>query len=177
MIDLALVHVTCCTNLVDHKKSRMKQCWLWYIYHKWKQMNHEHKMSTYLWLQQYTIPGQTATTLADDEIETMQPSAHAVKSGWAKAGMNEISTQKIGLKSWSNSHQLWFPVWDSLFCKPALVKNLKMPINLCKTSHYPLVRWHYLTPQWQMKLHGNIEFLEPPLTKAIFLIFGVVSGY
>jgi len=44
-------------------------------------MNHEHKMSTYLWLQQYTIPGQTATTLADDEIETMQPSAHAVKSG------------------------------------------------------------------------------------------------
>jgi len=28
-----------------------------------------------------TIPGQTATALAADEIETMQPSAHAVKSG------------------------------------------------------------------------------------------------
>jgi hypothetical protein len=44
-------------------------------------MDHEHKMSNIPLAPAYTIPGQTATTLADDEIETMQPSAHAVKSG------------------------------------------------------------------------------------------------
>jgi hypothetical protein len=57
-------------------------------------MDHEHKMSNIPLAPAYTIPGQTATTLADDEIETMQPSAHAVKSE-QKAGMNEISTPKI----------------------------------------------------------------------------------
>jgi hypothetical protein len=62
----------------------------------------------------YTIPGQTATTLADDEIETMQPSAHAVKSGWAKSWYEWNKYSKNQLTSWINSHQLWFPVWDSL---------------------------------------------------------------
>ncbi len=150
-------------------------CWLWYIYHKWKQMDHEHKMSNIPLAPAYTIPGQTATTLADDEIETMQPSAHAVKSE-QKAGMNEISTPKI---SWH--HEATVISCDfqcGIHCSVTHISKKSQNANQsCKNSLYPLVRWHYLTPQWQMKLHGNIEFLEPPLTKVIFLIFGVVNGY